>query len=78
MKLNLYHKLLPGKLKMKRMKDNLLEYSSCNFLNDVSTWYSSVTLYRDHKRFSGCYIAGLMLGNGLMLAVEVMSSEIPL
>lgn len=58
------------------MKDNLLEYSSCDFLNDVSMWYSSVILYRDHRRFRGRYIDGLMLGNGLMLAVEGMSSGI--
>lgn len=47
-----------------------------DFLGDVSLWHSEVNLNEDHTRFAGRYIDGLVIGNGAMLAVEGMTTEI--
>jgi hypothetical protein len=46
------------------------------FLDDVSLWHSEVNLHEDHTKFAGRYIDGLVIGNGAMLAVEGMTTEI--
>ena len=47
-----------------------------DFLDDVSLWHSEVNLHEDYTKFEGKYIDGLAIGNGLMLAVEGMTTGI--
>ncbi len=46
------------------------------FLDDASLWHSEVKLHDDPTRFAGRYIDGVVIGNGSMLAVEGMTTEI--
>jgi len=47
-----------------------------SFLDDVSLWHSEVNLHDDPTRFAGRYIDGVVIGNGSMLAIEGMTTEI--
>jgi len=46
------------------------------FLDDVSLWHSEVKLHDDPTRFEGRYIDGVVIGNGSMLAIEGMTTQI--